>query len=342
MNTLQLGIIGCGDFLRWQAGDLKASKRVKVAALFDPDRARAEKYAALLGGKVAASGEEIIDSSAIDAVCLFVPPWVRQEGWLRAAMAGKHIIATKPLAATPEACTQMVDAAASAKIRAAVFYRRTGGAVFESYRALFEGGEFGRLALYRQDWLHHYPQWNQWALDPAKNGGPFMDAMIHNFNIACYLMGRPLRHCTFFSDKLAHPDLTCADTESMQCEFDGGVAHLFITWAADLAVHSTTGNDREHMDITYLVTDQGWRLTDGQRDGQHAIIASRGGKERLFPVKPLDATPFDAFAATVLDGAPLRSDLVTPSDAAFDIALLRRAARHIGERMAVQSVRGPT
>lgn len=333
-DTLRLGIIGCGDFLRWQANDIKGSRRVRVAALFDPDRARAEKFAAQLGGSVASAAEETIEGKAIDAVCLFVPPWIRKDLWLRAAAAGKHILATKPLASTADDGHRMVAEADRAGIRAAVLYRRTGGAVFEAYRTLFASGELGRLALYRQDWLHHYPQWNTWALDPSKNGGPFMDAMIHNLNIARYLMGRPLKHATFFSDRLAHPDLPCADTESMQAEFDGGVANLFITWAADLAVHSTAGNDREHIDITYLVTDQGWRLTDGWRDGLPVIAASRGGQERLFPVPALEATPYDAFAATVQEGVPLRGDLVSPADAADDIALLRHAESRVGTRFA--------
>lgn len=333
-TKLQVGIIGCGDFLRWQADDIARSTRMAVAALYDPDTARARTYEAKVGGRAVASAADILDDPSIDAVCLFVPPWIRKDLWLRAVAAGKHILATKPLASTASDCAEMVASTEQTGLRAAVIYRRTGGGVFEAYRQLFDGGELGRLALYLQDWLHHYPQWNQWALDPAKNGGPFMDAMIHNLNIARYLMGRPLRYCTFFSDKLAHPDLTCADTESMHAEFDGGVANLFITWAADLAVHSTAGNDREHIDITYMVTDHGWRVTDGQREGQPVLIASRGGQERLFPVLPLEATHYDAFAATVLDGVAMRSDLASPAEAADDIALLRNVAQQVGVRVA--------
>ena len=40
-----LGIIGCGDFLRWQADAIKGSKNVAVKALFDPMKERAEKIA---------------------------------------------------------------------------------------------------------------------------------------------------------------------------------------------------------------------------------------------------------------------------------------------------------
>ena len=80
-----------------------------------------------------------------------------------------------------------------AKVRRGVLYGRSGDGFACMARQALASGEIGTLALYRHDWLHHYPQWNTWALDPAKNGGPFMDAMIHNLNLARYLMARPMR-----------------------------------------------------------------------------------------------------------------------------------------------------
>jgi hypothetical protein len=120
-------------------------------------------------------------------------------------------------------------------------------------------------------YLHHDPQWNTWALDRDKNGGPFMDAMVHNLNIARYLMGRPMTACTFFSDSHAH-QLPCADTEAMKCDF----------------------------------ADNG-------------------------------ATLFDAFAAAVQAGAPLRRDIVAPQEAAADITLLRMAEQHVGQRLPLRT-----
>lgn len=327
---LRLGILGCGDFLRWMAPTLKRSVRACVTLLFDTAPQRAAHYARELGGRVAASADAVIGAADVDAACLFVPPWVRHDLWLQCAAAGKHIIATKPLAAHAAQCAEM--AAAASRVVAGVWYRRTDNAVIETYKQLFERGEFGQLVLYKQDWLHHYPQWNTWALDREKNGGPFMDAMIHNFNIARHLMGRLLTACTFFSDSHAHV-LPCADAEAMKCDFtEHGSAYLFITWAADLAVYSTAGNDREHIDITYMITNQGWRLTDGQRDGATVIIASKDGQERIIPVEPLAETAFDAFAARVQDGVPLRRDIVPAAEAAENITILRRAELHVGQR----------
>jgi predicted dehydrogenase len=317
-KPMQMGILGCGDFLRWMAPGIKASQDVAVKWLFDPARERAAHYAAELGGQVAESAGAIFADPAVDIVCLFVPPWLRTDLWVQAAQAGKHILATKPLAANTADCERI--AALGNGTRAGVLYGRSGDGWPVTLKHLLDSGEIGRLALYRQDWLHHYPQWNTWALDPQKNGGPFMDAMIHNLNLARYLMGRPVAAAALFSEKLAHPGLTCADTETLKLQFvESGSALLFITWAADLAVYSTDGNNREHIDIFYLVTDQGWRVT--REKGE--IVASRGGVQKTWPVPGLGASVFDRFAAAVRSGSPLPEDFVSVEMAAEDIRLLR-------------------
>jgi predicted dehydrogenase len=321
-KTYQLGILGCGDFLRWMAPGLKSSQNAAVKWLFDPAKERAAKYAAELGGQVADSHEVIFNDPEVDIVCLFVPPWIRTDLWIQSAQAGKHVLATKPLAANIPDCEKL--AALGDKTRSGVLYGRSGDGWPVALKRVLDSGEIGKLALYRQDWLHHYPQWNTWALDPAKNGGPFMDAMIHNLNLARYLMGRPITGATFFSEKLAHPDLTCADTEAMKLQFaENGSALIFITWAADLAVYSTDGNNREHIDIFYLVTDQGWRITKEWGESGAQIVASRGGVQKTWPASDLGGSVFDRFAASIESGGALPEDIVSVEMAAEDIRLLR-------------------
>lgn len=323
----KIGILGCGDFLRWMSNDILSSGQVAVKALFDPDTARAEKYASLLGGSAVKTADEIFNDPEISIVCLFVPPWIRKDMVLKAAAAGKHILATKPLGSNAEDCAEMVKAVGD-KVKCGIIYRRTGNAMVETLKGIFDSGVIGKLAVYKQDWLHHYPEWNQWATDPKKNGGPFMDAMIHNLNIARYLMGSPVTACTYFSDNYAHA-LMCNDTEFMKLDFAvNGSAHLFITWAADLAVYSKDGNDREHIDIFYMITDQGWRVTEGAVDCKPSIIASRDGQTRHWEIKAPAGTQFDRFAASLAQGSALPSDIPDILEAYEDIKLLRDAEKN--------------
>jgi len=337
-----LGIIGCGDFLRTQTGQLKDSKLISVRALFDPIRERAENFAKTLGGKAVGSADAVLNDPDVDIVGIFVPPWLRKDLLLAAIKNKKQILATKPFVSTIADCAEILDAfdtnnstggapGHESKINCGVIYSRAGSALVETYKKIFESGEVGKLILYKQDWLHHYPQWNDWATDPARNGGPFMDAMVHNMNIAEYLMGRPAVKCAFFSDRHAHPDMACADTEFMKLDFaGGGSAHLFITWAADLEVYNTDGNYREHIDIKYMVTDKGWRLTDGVADGIHAVTASREGKTLKWPVERMEKSLFDRFALFLSGDAPWPSDISGVRESVKDIQIIRTAYENNG------------
>jgi len=322
MKHYKIGIFGCGDFLRWQASGIKSSESLEVAALYDPDKVRAEKFAADLGGHAVEDGDAIFADDSIDIVALFVPPWIRKDLFLKATQTGKHVIATKPLGSTPEDCETMLSAAQQSGIKAGLIYARTDNGMVEALKNLFLDGRYGKLALYRHDWLHAYPQWNAWAVDPEKNGGPFMDAMIHNLNAACYLMDRPVSGLHFFSDRLAHPDLKCADTESMVVRFGDGVANLFITWAADLASNDTSGNNREHIDIFYLVTDKGYHITAVEKDGKPALRISREGQVEHLPIPPLEESAYQAFCKH-LDGGDFPRRLATLEEATRDIRLVR-------------------
>ncbi len=322
-KKVKMAIIGCGDFLRWQADDIKNSKYLEVAKLYDPKKEASAKFAKELGGKTVNIEDEIISDPEIKVVAQFVPPWIRGTQFIRLAKAGKHIITTKPLASTVKECKSIVMSAKKFNIRAGVIYNRTGDGFIQTAKNVLENGTLGKLALYRQDWIHAYPKWNKWATDPKKNGGPFMDAMIHNLNSANYLMGREIASKSFFSENLAHPELSCADTEGMILKYKGGgIANLFITWAADLATYSLNGNDREHIDIFYLVTDKGWRITKEWRNDGCLLIASRDGKKMEIKVTPSKKTIYDEFIQHI-GGKVFPERLVSLEDALADIVTVR-------------------
>lgn len=335
--TYNIAILGCGDFLRWQADDIKAATSLTVHALFDPDQSRAQKFADDLGGSVAESAEAIFADPAVDIVFLFVPPWLRRGLFEKAALAGKHIILTKPLAASIEDCAAMQSIAQSTGIRTGVIYSRTGDSWVSSCKALLDEGSKGKLALYRRDWLHAYPQWNSWATDPEKNGGPFMDAMIHNMNEANFYMDRPMKDATMFSDRLSHPDMACADTESVIAHYEGGgLAHLFITWAADLAVYSTNGNDREHIDHFYLITDKGWHISKASVDGISHIRASKDEIVEMIPVTDERCSHYQAFAEAIEHNTQLPEAFADIDAAAADIITLRQLYAQPGHKLTTE------
>ena len=112
----------------------------------------------------------------------------------------------------------------------------------------------------------------------------------------------------------------------------GGCAYLFITWAADLAVHSTEGNDREHIDLFYMVTDQGWRLTKGSAKKARPSSPRAGSDQDLGRPVPRRQRVRSLCRGGGGRGS-LAEDIVDVQMAAEDIRLLRTLEKCPGTRV---------
>jgi predicted dehydrogenase len=332
MNNYKAGLIGCGDLLRWLIDGMNASQRIKVKSTFDLDRKKSELRASQLNAKAVDSIDDIFNDKEISVVYIFTPPWVRLPLFEKAVKNKKHIITTKPLAPNAADAKKLYNLV-KGKVTCSVHYGRTGNASVEMMKKIFDSGEIGKLAIYKEDWFHHYPTWNNWATDPKKNGGPFMDAMVHNLNKARYLMGRKLKSASFFSDNYAQK-LKCNDTESMKLNFAGnGCARLFITWAADLEIFDPTGNDREHIGISHFITDKGWYVKETNKDGVPYIHAHKDKQVKEWKVEPLANTAYDQF---IIDLEAKRKPEPDIKMAMEDIELMDEAMKKKGKEFLVK------
>ncbi|MFW5878063.1 MAG: Gfo/Idh/MocA family protein, partial [bacterium] len=242
-KVLKAGLIGCGDYLRWEIDPINNSKYFKVKSTYDLDPEKSRKVATRIGAASVDSADAIFDDEEISIVMIFTPPRARKDLFSKAVNHGKHIITTKPFGTSLKDARELKNIVED-KVNCAVFYGRTGNSSVEKIKEILKSGEIGKLALYKEDWLHHYPTWNNWATDMEKNGGPFMDAMIHNLNKSRYLIDSPVKSVQFISENYVQ-NLKCNDTEFMKIDFENGASSwLFITWAADLEVFDISGNDR--------------------------------------------------------------------------------------------------
>lgn len=308
MGIYQTALIGCGDYLRWEIDRINDSKLLNVKYTFDLDRKKAEIRAKELGAVVIDDVDAIFADEDIKMVLIFTPPWARLELFEKAVKTKKHIITTKPLSNNLEDANKLYDMV-KGEVTAAVFYGRAGNEGAEMLKTIFDGGEIGKLAIYKEDWFHHYPQWNSWATDPKLNGGPFMDAMVHNLNKSRYLIGGEVERIDFKSENYAQR-LKCNDTEFANVYFkNGGTAQLFITWAANLDVYSKGGNDREHYGITHMITDQGWYVEEIEKDGIPYIKAHRNGEIKEWKVEALAMTPYDDVVHCIENNLPQNHSL---------------------------------
>ena len=105
--------------------------------------------------------------------------------------------------------------------------------------------------------------------------------------------------------------------------------------AIDLEVTSKEGNCREHIDLNYMITDQGWRLTHAREEGGMVITASKEGRKKKWPVEAIQGAVFDRLVAAIDSNGPLPRDIIDIRMAAEDIKILRDAMGAPGQTIPV-------
>jgi myo-inositol 2-dehydrogenase/D-chiro-inositol 1-dehydrogenase len=183
---MRIGLLGAGRIGQIHARSAAAHQVATLAAVFDVDAKAASAIAAETGAKVARSIADVIDSKEIDAVLICTPTDTHADLIEQAAKAGKAIFCEKPVdlsAARVRACLKVV---ADTKAKLMIGFNRRFDPSFASLQRRLASGEVGKVELV-----------TILSRDPAPppisyikhSGGMFRDMMIHDLDMARFLLG---------------------------------------------------------------------------------------------------------------------------------------------------------
>ena len=110
MPDFNVGLVGCGAVADWHAdhGYTHLSEVVRLAAVCDTRRERAEALASRHDSKVFTEFAALLADPTIDGVDLCVPHYLHAPLALQALAAGKHVLVEKPIATSVADAEQMV------------------------------------------------------------------------------------------------------------------------------------------------------------------------------------------------------------------------------------------
>jgi len=194
MNTVRVGLIGCGDIGVLRAQALAKSAAFRLISVADVDAQRASVLAARYKAAPDKDWAVMLRRPDVDAVVVSTPPDSHAEIAIAALQAGKHVLCEKPLARTAEECRQMMDAAKSGhRTLATGFNYRFYPSVMKA-REFFDAGAIGDLdhirsyagysaSAHRQGWLHDVG---------IMGGGTLRDNGIHLIDTTLYFFGDPV------------------------------------------------------------------------------------------------------------------------------------------------------
>ncbi len=323
-RRLRWGVLSTASIARekWIPGVRRSpAQRGEVVAIGSRDGETARRAAEELGiPRAHDSYEALLADPEVDAVYIPLPNHLHLEWTVAAARAGKHVLCEKPLALTSADAEQMVEAAASNGVlfMEAFMYRLHPS--WLAVRELVASGRIGRLQTI-QSWFSYYnddPRNIRNILDAG--GGALMDIGCYNINLSRMLFdGEPER---VEASVVRDPDSGVDVLTSGLLVFPGGGTATFTCSTrseSDQRVHIYGTEGHIAVAIPFNIPP----------DRATYIYITHGGDPPVAPdVERMTfdiADPYgceaDAFAAAVLDGAPLPTP---PSDGVANMRVIEQ------------------
>jgi myo-inositol 2-dehydrogenase/D-chiro-inositol 1-dehydrogenase len=214
-----IALLGAGRIGQVHARSISANRDCTLVAIADVAADAAHKLAAQYGAEVRPV-EDILADPAIDAVLIATSTDTHAELIERATSAGKAVLCEKPVDLALEralACHAKVGKAAE---RVMIGFNRRFDPDFAALKAAFDAGEIGKAELLSIT-----------SFDPAPpplayikvSGGLFRDMMIHDFDIACWIMGGVPARVSATASAIVDPEIGAAG--------DVDTAVVTLSWA---------------------------------------------------------------------------------------------------------------
>jgi myo-inositol 2-dehydrogenase/D-chiro-inositol 1-dehydrogenase len=180
-----IALLGAGRIGQIHGRNIAASSRAKLAAIADPFPDGAEALSALTGAPIR-QPEEILADKTIDAVLIGTPTDTHADFIDKAAAAGKAVFCEKPVDLSSERIRKTLVRVEKAGVPLMIGFNRRFDPNFAALQRRLADGTAGEVELV-----------TILSRDPGpppvsyieRSGGLFRDMMIHDFDMARFLLG---------------------------------------------------------------------------------------------------------------------------------------------------------
>lgn len=199
MKELNIALIGCGRISGHHAQSIRNTHGIRLAAVCDLEKSRAEKYAHEHDIPAFDNYHRMLEQiGEIDLVSINTPSGMHHENALDIICRyGKHVVVEKPTFMRPSQLNSAQKAAENAGVRIfPVFQNRYNRAV-DRVRTALQQGELGeiRTVSVRLRWCRpqRYYDLAPWRGTFSHDGGALTNQTIHHVDLLRYLGGRVSR-----------------------------------------------------------------------------------------------------------------------------------------------------
>jgi myo-inositol 2-dehydrogenase/D-chiro-inositol 1-dehydrogenase len=317
---LKVGLLGAGRIAGVHATAITSHPQSELSAVSDFHPEAAEKLAAQYGA-VARSTEEIIADPEIEAVLIATSTDTHSDLMEAATRAGKAVLCEKPVDLSLErarACQNVVDATGCPVM---IGFNRRFDTNFGALKQALTAGEIGKAELLSIT-----------SFDPAPppvayikvSGGIFRDMMIHDFDMANFVMGSAPVSITATASSIVDPEIGAAgdfDTAIVTLRYEGG--ELAVIKNSRRAVY---GHDQrvELLGSKGLLQAQNMLENTVVKSGIHGVTGAKPTYFFLERYMQAYKAEWSAFVSAITEGAALP---VTLSDGVLALAMAEAATK---------------
>ncbi len=242
MERVRVGIIGCGGIGRHHARYLREISGAEIAAVADINDNLLKSYAEEFKvGKAYCDYGEMLSSEEIEVALICLPTALHHKATIQAAEKQINVFCEKPLARTLAQGREMIEACQENGVTLQVGQVRRFDNCWGRAKEIVASRVLGQPLIWRDVKASFGPGHLPWFFDRDNGGGPFLDGMIHNFDYAHYMFGKPVK---VVSGMTRLKTSTALDTGSVWVEYESGnIMSNFWSWGLAEKVSPLSGMD---------------------------------------------------------------------------------------------------
>lgn len=147
--VVRLGVLGCADIAaRRVLPEVATTSGLRVVAVASRTGSKAQALAARFGAEAVTGYQALLDRDDVDAVYIPLPTGLHAEWITRALLAGKHVLAEKPLTTSAADTATAVALARRLRLVLRENYMFPHHTQHAAVRGLLEGGAIGELRAF--------------------------------------------------------------------------------------------------------------------------------------------------------------------------------------------------
>lgn len=237
-DVVRLGLVGLGDWGEQVALAAAMEPGVELAACYARTPATRASFAARHGCRPCATLDELVSAADLHGIVVMTPNNAHRDPVLAAAAHGKHVLVTKPIAATIADGRAMIAACERAGVILAVGHQSRREPAIAALKAALDGDELGRPVMVEANistprGLGIGPDEWRWRREECP-GGPLIQLGIHHVDTLQYLLGPIVRVASWQRRSLVAAEFE--DVTVTLLEFASGLmGYLGSSYAAGMA-----------------------------------------------------------------------------------------------------------